>query len=344
MIYKMFQLGEEESLSLAFEAKVLVTQASMCLARCLETLTLAPGIMSKNPVWVSRAEALSALDHMMDDSTHPIQTLAYDIAPTDDPTTASLWQSYRLQLLKTTVPSMSVPWPIPAISGWGLIARGSGVVVLSGSVFLTNNLMLSESAEIENLVAVEEPLRVFAWISPPEGMKDGIEPTYLNYDQDSVEVPAHEGSTLHVQIQTVTPPTFTLNGAVLTATDVLNGQDDTIAYSFNTLAFEPGIHNVLINDKAAWQIRVEDDLPPTVHVTNAKRGFEGTLTINCYADDDHGIASGVISLYPITTNPEAQPPAQALLPTLQFSGKDFCGREEQIATSESMPWVLREPR
>ena len=165
--------------------------------------------------------------------------------------------------------------------------------------------------------APEAPLRLKAWVQPPEGIDmRALEMNEATNDKDvnGTVLLAHESSTLTIMTYDKNPR-ITLNGEAVPVQKEISIGDDSKTYQYE-VKLQAGQNEINISGGPSWKIETRADLPPTatLHGINQKeqRGRR-SLDVDYETKDDYG-CQGEIVITPSVKPDEGDAP----LPSAQI--------------------------
>ncbi len=292
-----------------------------------------PFVGNKNPFKVNRKDALRRLNERSGDAAVlPATMLSTDVSSEATEASKLNWKSYVERTTKEKMDKISVGAPKPKISAYALTA---GLVLSLGlgiSAYTAGDNGMSRFQEAFNFTAPPVPVpppNVIAWIKPPDGI-DSAQTYYLSNMNDHVNTSdpvdvsdVHEQSELHISVLG-SMPLVTVNGQPLGIAKEIKGADGTINYQYQTSQLTDVSYEIQIESGPSWQVFVTPDMPPVVEITDLYDSVDSSLRLRCKAEDDFGIRSGQINLVVPGTSVDAEPPEQAVLPTVPVQANSFC--------------------
>lgn len=161
------------------------------------------------------------------------------------------------------------------------------------------------------------PLRLKAWVQPPEGIDiRALELNEATHDKDvnGTALLAHESSTLTIMTYDKNPH-ITLNGENVPVHKEMSIGQDSKTYQYE-VKLQPGKNELNISGGPSWTIETRADLPPsaTLHGINQKeqRGRR-SLDVDYETKDDYGCQGEIV------ITPSVKPDAgDAPLPSAQI--------------------------
>ncbi len=294
-----------------------------------------PFLMKTKSLHVTKKDALKRLDGHIGDPARPAQTLADNVAVASPPVAHALWRAHLEGVwdkwagqFKAGRPRSDVPRRDPYNIRYAILLCTMLTAAVAGEYRAER---LTEAFNWAAPVTVVAPLKVKAWVMPPENIQ--TPPLYLtektqDYTQGGGKLLAHQTSTLTILTFGEETEIF-VNGAKVPVQKTILSDGDSQEKS--TFQYEIQLTEkdtiVAIKKGPQWHFEVAPDTAPTVRINSIDTPEKdpGRLEVTCIAKDDYGIHEGVLIIERSgAVDPESRPLPSGKLPIFPLSGRDFC--------------------